>query len=62
MLSCAAYDETSFMAIKVNRIRLGTPKKVNKCTEGALMTPQLCQNFQAIQAVHVADDVTTLHF
>ena len=49
---------------KVNRIRLGTRKKVTNAgfTERALMTSQLCHHFQASQAVHGADDITTLHF
>ena len=46
--------------VKANRIRLGTPEKVN--TEGALMTSQLCHNFHTSQAAHVADDIPTPHF
>ena len=39
-------------------------KKLAKagCTEGALMTSQLCHYFQANQAVHVAANTTTLLF
>ena len=43
---------------KVNYIRLGTPEKVNKWTEGALMTSQLRHNFQVSQA----DDGKAPHF
>ena len=32
------------------------------CAEGAWMTSQLRHNFQASQAEHEADDITTLHF
>ena len=43
--------------------RLGTPQKVNKCRrKGAWMTSQLSHNFQASQAVHGADYVTSRHF
>ena len=38
-------------------------KQINEgFTEGALRTSQLCHNFQAIQAVHGADDITTPNF
>ena len=38
-------------------------KQINEgFTEGALMTSQLCHYFQASQAVHGADDITTPHF
>ena len=32
------------------------------CSECSLMTSQLCHNFQTSQAVHGADDITTLYF
>ena len=44
---------------------LGTPEKKSTkagCTEGALMTSQLCHYFQATQAVHGADGIINLHF
>ena len=45
---------------KVNRIKLGTPESQQR--QGASMTSQLRHYFQASQAVHGTDDITTLHF
>ena len=58
-----SYCRTVVVA-KVNRIRLGTPEKVNKgkFTEGVWMTSRLCQYFQASQAVHGGDNIMTQHF
>ena len=49
------------ISINVNRKRSGSPKKVNKhrLHYGAMMTSQLCHNFQASQPVNGADDITT---
>ena len=43
---------------KVNRMRLGTPEE----EVAPLMTSQLSHYFQSTQAVHGADDITTLNF
>ena len=49
---------------KADKIRLDTEEKVKNvgCTKGALITSQLRHNFQASQAVHGADDITTPNF
>ena len=53
------YDFDYTHIIKVNRIRLGKKKKrYSGCTEGAWMTSQLRNNFQASQSVRGGDDVS----
>ena len=41
---------------------VGHSRKSKGCTESALLTSQLHKNYQASQAEHGADDVTTPHF
>ena len=61
--SCHRHLElTNGLPSTVSRICLGTPEKVNKWLKGALMASQLRHNFQASQAVHGADDVSTPPF
>ena len=61
----AAEQETNQVSFKVDWLRLVTPKKVNKCRLNrrcAMMTSQLRHFFQASQAVHGTDDVTSPYF